>query len=89
MDIITNLGEIHYISCGKGDIIARKCLKQHYVELGYTKTILSDRAVYINNLVTIGPTRPVLTARVIEHARNRKSKGRHVNREHLLKPRNR
>ena len=34
--------------------------------------ILSDRAVYLNNLVTIGPIKLVLTATVIEHARKRK-----------------
>jgi hypothetical protein len=72
VDIITNLGESHYISCGKGAITSRRCLKQRYVELGFTKIIVSDRAVYINNLVTVGPSKPVLTARIIEHAKKRK-----------------
>ena len=71
MDIITHLGEDHYISCGKGAIVARRCLQQRCDELGFTKMILSDRAVCINRLVTIGPTTPVLTARVIEHAKER------------------
>ena len=34
--------------------------------------VSSDRALYINNLVTLGPSKPVLTARVIEHAEKRK-----------------
>jgi hypothetical protein len=34
--------------------------------------VSSDRALYINNLVTLGPSKPVLTARVIEHAKKRK-----------------
>jgi hypothetical protein len=68
VDIITSLGESHYISCGKGAITSRRCLKQRYVELGFTKIIVSDRTVYINNLVTVGPSKPVLTARIIEHA---------------------
>ena len=72
VDIITNLGESHYISCGKGAITSRRCLKQRYVELGFTKIIASDRAVYINNLVTVGPSKPALTARIIEHAKKRK-----------------
>ena len=72
MDIITNLGENHYVECGKGAITARRCMKQRYNELGFTKTVSSGRAVCINNLVTVGPSKPVLTARVIEHARKRK-----------------
>ena len=72
MDIITHLGESHYVSCGKGAITARRCLKQRHIELGFTKMILSDRAVYINNLVTLGPAKAELTARVIEHAKKRK-----------------
>ena len=48
LDIITNLGESHYVACGKGVIMARKCTKQRYVELGFTKTVSNDRAIYIN-----------------------------------------
>ena len=29
---------------------------------GFTKTVSSGRAIYINNLVTVGPSKPVLTA---------------------------
>ena len=47
-------------------------MKQRHVELGFTKTLSNGRAIYINNLVTVGPSKPVLTARVIEHARKRK-----------------
>ena len=47
-------------------------MKQRYVELGFAKRVSSGRAIYINNLVTVGPSKPVLTARVIEHARKRK-----------------
>ena len=72
LNIITNLGENYYVACGKGAIIARRCMKQRYVELGITKTTSSGRAICINNLVTVGPSKPVLTARVIEHARKRK-----------------
>ena len=72
LDIITSLGENYYVECGKGTIIARRCMKQRYVELGFTKTVSSGRAIYINNLVTVGPSKPVLTARVIEQARKRK-----------------
>ena len=61
VDIITNLGENHYISCGKGAITSRRCLKQRYIELGFTKVVSSGRAIYINNLVTLGPSKPVLT----------------------------
>ena len=66
------MGENYYVECGKGTIIARRCMKQRYVELGFTKTVSSGRAIYINNLVTVGPSKPVLTARVIEQARKRK-----------------
>jgi hypothetical protein len=72
VDIITNLGENHYISCDKGAITSRRCLKQRYVELGSTKVVTNGRAIYINNLVTLGPSKPVMTARVIEHAEKRK-----------------
>ena len=74
LDIITSLGESHYVACGKGVIIARRCMKQRYVELGFTKTVSNDRAIYINRLLTVGPqaSEAVLTARVIEHARKRK-----------------
>ena len=37
VDIITNLGESHYISCGEGAITSRRCLKQRHGELGFTK----------------------------------------------------
>ena len=47
-------------------------MKQRYVELGFTKIVANDRAIYINNLVTAGPSKPVLTARVLEHAQRRK-----------------
>ena len=77
LDIITNLGENYYVECGRGAIIARRCMKQRYIELGFTKTVSSGRAIYINNLVTVGPSKPVLTARVIEHAqREEESRGR-------------
>ena len=72
LDIITNLGESHYVACGKGVIMARRCMKQRYVELGFTKTVSNDRAIYINKLVTVGLSEHVLTARVIEHAQKRK-----------------
>ena len=72
VDIITNLGENHYTSCGRGAITSRSCLKQRYVELGFTKIVSSGRAIYINNLGALGPSKPVLTARVIEHAKKRK-----------------
>ena len=72
LDIITHLGKSHYVACGKGVIIARRCMKQRYVELGFTKTVSNDRAIYINRLLTVGPSEAVLTARVIEHARKRK-----------------
>ena len=72
LDIITNLGESHYVACGKGVIMARRCMKQRYVELGFTKTVSNDRAIYINKLVTLGLSEHVLTARVIEHAQKRK-----------------
>ena len=45
LDIITNLGENYYIACNKGAIIARRCMKQRYVELGFTKTVSSGRAI--------------------------------------------
>ena len=48
VDIITNLGENHYNSCGKGSITSRRCLKQRYVELGFTKVVSSGRAICIN-----------------------------------------
>ena len=47
-------------------------MKQRCVELGFTKTTSNGRAICINNLVTVGPSAPVLTARVGEHARRRK-----------------
>ena len=72
LDIITSLGESYYVACGRGVIMARRCMKQRYVELGFTKTTCNGRAIYINNLVTIGPSKPVLTARVTEHAQRRK-----------------
>ena len=72
LDIITNLGKSHYVACGKGVIMARRCMKQRYVELGFTKTVSNDRAIYINRLVTVGISEHVLTARVIEHAQKRK-----------------
>ena len=72
LDIITSLGENYYVACGRGVIMARRCMKQRYVELGFTKTTCNGRAIYINNLVTMGPSKPVLTARVIEHAQRRK-----------------
>ena len=68
VDIITNLGENHCISCGKGAVTSRRCLKQRYVGRGFAKMVSSGRAMYINNLVTLGPPKPVLAARVIEHA---------------------
>jgi hypothetical protein len=72
LDIITNLGENYYVACGRGAIMSRRCMKQRYVEFGFTKTTCNGRAIYINNLVTVGPSKPVLTARVIEHAQRRK-----------------
>ena len=72
MDIITNLGEGHYNSCGKGANTSRRCLKQCYAELGFTKIVSSGRAIYINNLVNVGPSKPMLTARIIDHAKKRK-----------------
>ena len=72
VDIITNLGESHYISGGKGAITSRRCLKQRYVGLGSTKVVSNGRAIYNNNLVTLGPSKPVLAARVIEHPEKRK-----------------
>ena len=72
LDIITNLGESHYVACGKGVIVARRCMKQRYVELGFTKVVSNGRAIYINKLVTVGPSEPALTARVMEHAQKRK-----------------
>lgn len=71
LDIITNLGERHYISGGKGVIEARRCMKQRFVELGFSKMVAGDRAIYINTSVTVGPAMPVLMARVIEHAKRR------------------
>jgi hypothetical protein len=41
VDIITNLGENHYISCGKGAITSMRCLKQRYAELGFTEVVSS------------------------------------------------
>ena len=55
LDIITNLGENYYVACGKGAIIARRCMKQRYVEQGFTKAVSSGRATDINNLVTEAP----------------------------------
>ena len=72
LDIVTNLGENCYVACGKGVIAARRCMKQRYIELGFTKTVSNDRAIYINKLVTIGPSEAVLAARVMEQARRRK-----------------
>ena len=79
MDIITHLGENRCISCGKVAITARRCLKQRYVELGFTKMVLSGRAAYINNLATIGPAKAVLTARVIEHAKKKEGEANEDN----------
>ena len=72
VDILTNLGENYCTSCGKGTVTSTGCLKQRYVELGFTKMVSSGRAIYINNLVTLGPSTPVLAARVNEHAGKRK-----------------
>ena len=72
LDIITNLGEIHYVACGKGGIMARRCMKQRYVELGFTETVSNDIVIYINKLVTVGLSEHVPTARVIELAQKRK-----------------
>ena len=54
-------------------MIARSCLKQRHAELGFPKTVLSGKVVYIDNLVTIGPSRPVMVARAIEHAKQRQT----------------
>ena len=72
LDIITSLRENHCIECWKGAIIARRYMKQRYGELGFTKTVSSGRAIYIDTLVTVGPSNPILTARVVEHAKKRK-----------------
>ena len=63
LDIITNLGENYYVECGKRAIVTRRCMKQRYIELRFTKTVSSGRAIYINNLVNVGPSKPVLRAR--------------------------
>ena len=78
VDNVTNLGENHYISCvGENQCItSKKSLKQRYVKLGFTKVVSSGRAIYINNLVTLGPSKPVMTARVIEHAEKRRRQRR-------------
>ena len=60
VDIITNLGENYCISCGKGAITSSRCLKQRYVELRFTTMVSSGRAIYINNLVTLRPSKPML-----------------------------
>jgi hypothetical protein len=85
LDIITNLGESHRVACGKGVIMARRCMKQRYAELGFTKTVSNDRAIYINKLVTVGLSEHVLTERVIEHAQKGRGIGRQVNSDGLLK----
>jgi hypothetical protein len=72
LDIITSLGENYYVACGRGVIMSRRSTKQRYVELGLTKTTCNGRAIYINNLVTVGPSKHVLTARVIEHEQREK-----------------
>jgi hypothetical protein len=74
MHIITNLGELHYIRCGKGVIASRRYLKQEFTKLGFNKTHSGDRAVYFNNLVTFGPSKPQLLAKIIEHAKRKKKK---------------
>ena len=61
LDLISNLGEKYYVAspaCGKGAVIARSCTKQRYVELGFIKITSNCRAIYINNLVTVGPSKP-------------------------------
>ena len=85
LDAITNLGESYYVAYGKGVIMARRCMKQHYVELGFTRIVSNDRAIYINNLVTSGPSRPVLTARVLEHAQRRKKQRKKSKQRRLSK----
>ena len=74
LDIITNLGESHYVACDKGVIMARRFIKQRYVELGFTETVSHDRAIYINKLVILGLSEHVLTTRAIEHAQKRKGR---------------
>ena len=37
LDITTNLGESYHVACGKGVIMARRRMKQRYIELGFTK----------------------------------------------------
>ena len=85
LDIITNLGESYYAACGKGVIMARRCIKRRDVELGFTEIVSSDRAIYINNLVTAGPSKPVLTARVLEHGQKRKKQRKTSKQRVLLK----
>ena len=72
LDIITNPGESYYVACDRGVIIARRCMKQRYTELGFTRTTCNGRAIYINNLIIVGPSKPVLTARAMAHAQKRK-----------------
>ena len=48
-------------------------MKQRYTELGFTKIVPSGRAIYINKRVIVGPSEAVLTTRVMQHARGRKS----------------
>ena len=74
LDIITNLGENYYIDCGRGVTIARRCMKQRFRELGFTKVVSSGRAIYINTLVTVGSSQSILTTRVNEHAAKRKKR---------------
>ena len=85
LDTITNLGESYYVACDKGVIMARRCMKQGYVELGFTEIVSNDSAIYINNLVTAGPSKPVLTARVPEHAQKRKKQRKTRNRRRVSK----
>ena len=40
--------------------------------MGFTKVVSNGRAIYINDLVTLGPSKPVSTARSIEHVKKRK-----------------
>ena len=60
-------------------------MKQRYIGLGFTKTISSGRAIYINNLVTVGPSKPVLTTRVIDHARKRRRQKKTSRQRRILK----
>ena len=70
LDIIANLGESYYVACGRG-VTARRCMTPCYIELGFTKTTCNGRAICMNNLAIVGPSKSVLTARVTEHAQKR------------------